>query len=400
LKQPRKLPNWYNGWLDYMEDSESPILYHKWVAVNLIASALGRRVYISWEKQVYPNFFILLVGPAGCRKGTAMSPGKEMLREIGIKIIPDSITTQRMIEKMQEMQDPYTTPDGQMHIAAEANIYSEEFTVFIGYNDKEKMQLLANWYDCLDHWEYETKHQGKNYIDGVWLNLIGATTPILLQDSLPRESFGGGLNSRIIYVVAEKKEKIVIFPFLNREKRQPLRDKLIADLQSMRMLYGEFETSESFRRRWEQWYPTQQEIPMQNDFKMAGYIERRATHILKLCMVMNAARNGGMIITEEDFNQSLLLLEETEVKMPKAFAGVGRSKTAAVMQRVLEVTKMRGEIPFSELVNQFWNDADSNTMCTIIATLERGKLIEIDRSQIDGFRDFIVKFKEERNLDE
>ena len=385
-----ELDDWYEGWLHYMKDSEAPLLYNKWVAVSMIAAVLERKVYLPWDKHIYPNFYIVLVGPPGCRKGTAMSPGRKVLDEMNVKIAADAITKEKLASRLEEATDNFETMDGQIHSYAALTIFSEEFTVFLGYGNVELMQWLSNWYDCLDHWKYETKHQDVNEIAGVWVNLVGATTPELLQESMPRESFGGGLNSRIIYVFADKKEKLVIFPFLNKDSNIDLRESLSMDLQKLRMYSGEVIADQSYLNAWEKWYPAQQGLAIGDDDRMAGYVERRPTHIHKLAMVFNASRGGGLTLTDVDFRRAVELLEETERRMANTFAGVGKSQLSSIMNRVLQYLRNHGESKYSDLLKQFYFDADDKTMGVVVGTLERSKLIKIDRTRIEGHSDFYL----------
>lgn len=386
----RELDDWYDAWLEYRKNTEAPQLYNKWVAVSMIASVLERKVYLRWDKRIYPNLYIVLVGPPGCRKGTAMSPGRELLDEMNVKIAADATSKEKLSSRLKEASDNFEALDGQIHSYAALTIFSEEFSVFLGYGNIELMQWMSDWYDCKNKWKYETKHQGIDEIEGVWVNLIGATTPELLQESMPRESFGGGLNSRIIYVYADQKEKIVIFPFLTLQD-EALKDQLARDLQIMRLISGEYEPTQSYLDEWERWYPEQYANHMSQDDRMGGYIDRRPTHLHKLAMIFNASRGGGLKLTDHDFNRARNLLEETERHMSKTFAGVGKSEFSSVMNRALQYIRMHGKVAYSEVLKRFYYDADDRSLATIIATLERAKLIRLSREEpegLDGRRDY------------
>jgi hypothetical protein len=79
--------------------------------------------------------------------------------------------------------------------------------------------------------------------------------------------------------------------------------------------------------------------------------------------------------------------------MNKTFAGVGKSQFAAVMNRVLQVIRIKQEVRYSELLKQFYYDADDKSMGMIIATLERANLIKLDRTRIEGHRDFYCVYR-------
>ena len=245
-----------------------------------------------------------------------------------------------------------------MFLHASLTIYSQELTVFLGYNNQALMADLADWYDCRDTWTYRTKNMGTDEIIGVWVNLIGATTPELLQTTLPRDAIGGGLTSRIIFVFEHRKGKIVPEDFQTEEERK-LQKALLADLERICMMSGEFKCTGGFVELYTNWYiKYSNDKPLFDDYKFSGYLERRPTHLRKLCMILSASRSSEMLITEDDFGKALAILEMTEEKMPYTFSGVGRSSTSDIMNRVMATIAFRKEIEFSELMTMFYRDAD------------------------------------------
>jgi len=83
----RECLDWIKTYLVYDEESESPTLFKVWMAIGTIASALERKCYIKWKRDtIYPNLYIVLTGPPGCRKGTAMRPAKQFLDKIGVNL--------------------------------------------------------------------------------------------------------------------------------------------------------------------------------------------------------------------------------------------------------------------------------------------------------------------------
>lgn len=380
MQLERNLPDWIQGWLTYMQNNEAPTLYHEWCAVSMIASVLERKCYLQWDKKIYPNFYIVLVGDAGCRKGTAMSPARELLEKLQVKIAADATSKEKLVHRLQEAGNTnYEALNGEIFNYAALTIFSEEFTVFLGYNNSELMQWLADWYDCKNNWKYETKHQGINSVEGVWVNLMGATTPELLQGSLPRESFGGGLNSRIIYVYASPQDvKMIIFPH-HIENDAQLLEQLEYELEVIKLTSGQFTPDATYEREWEKWYPISKHIRLGDDRRMAGYMNRRGTHLHKLAMIMNASRGGGMLLTGEDFKRAMNLLERTEQVMAKTFEGVGKSSLAALMTNIVNFTRVRGAVQYSELLRHFHYDADEREFSVALATLSHAQLIKINR---------------------
>jgi hypothetical protein len=200
-----------------------------------------------------------------------------------------------------------------MHIHSSLTIWSQELTVFLGHQNFQLMSDLTDWYDCRNKWTYRTKNQGTDDINGVYVVLYGATTPDLIRTALPIDAIGSGLTSRVIFVNEANKGKVVPFPgFSSTEVK--IRDKLFKDLNKISMLCNTFKVTQEFLEYWMLWYPQQEQNPPFDDSRFAGYIERRANHIMKLSMIMNAARTDTMLIELKDLQKAINVLERTEVK--------------------------------------------------------------------------------------
>ena len=221
---------------------------------------------------------------------------------------------------------------------------------------------------------------GTDEIIGVWVNLIGATTPELLQTTLPRDAIGGGLTSRIIFVFEHNKSKVTPADFQTKEERE-LQKQLLQDLEKICIMSGEFKCTEGFIERYTQWYLAYSHgKPPFDDYRFAGYFERRPTHLRKICMILSASRTSDKVITETDFDRALEILELTEKKMPYTFSGVGRSNSADIMHRVMATIASYGTIEFGELLRLFYQDADKFLMEKMIDALQTMQFASINYS--------------------
>ncbi len=327
--------------------------------------------------------YIVLVGPSGrCRKGTAMTIGFKFLKTLGIKVAAESITREALIRELKQSNDTKVEADtGVMHLHASLTIYSQELTVFLGYNNQQLMADLADWYDCRDQWTYRTKNMGTDEIHGVWVNLFGATTPDLLQTTLPRDAIGGGLTSRMLFVYEQNKAKTVVCPMLSKEE-EALGLQLEQDLAKIASLAGEYTITEDFLVKWSEWYSTtDKSAPIFDDYRFSGYMERRPTHMLKLCIILAASRSDERIITAFDFDRALSILKATEIKMPFTFSGMGKFKDSEVMKRIMSVLAVSRTISVSELQSRFYQDVDKAALGNIIETMRIMQFIEMDYSE-------------------
>jgi len=367
----RRLENWIEAYLDYVSyNKEPPLSYKTWVAISTVAAVLQRKCYLTWDKQVYPNLYVVLVGPSAARKGSAMQPAAALLRQTGIALSPEAVTREQLIRRLkQSSNEEFVSENGIPQRQASLTIFSEELTVFLGYNNINLMSDLCNWYDCPDPWSYEPKHGEKDNIKNVWVNLIGATTPRLLQTTLPQDSIGGGLTSRIIFVFEPHKEATDPRPFKNTRTLE-LEEHLQHDLGKIHTLQGEFEIDESFLHSWDNWYKEQDSNPPFSDSRLEPYLGRRGTHILKISMIMNASRfDGNMLLTSKDFNMATAELAKIEKKMPQVFLGVGSSDLSAVTGSIMKTIASRRAITFNNLLGLHMHDADLEALKKVLDTL-------------------------------
>lgn len=388
----RALDDWITSYLQYTNNSEPADSFRTWVAISVIAAALRRKCCLPWGQfNIYPNMYIVLVGPSGCRKGTAMGPAMDILNSLGLRLAAEATTREALIRTLKESSDTTVNDTGSsIKFHASLTIFSQELTVFLGYNNMQLMADLCDWFDCREKWTYRTKNSGTDEITGVWVNLIGATTPDLLQTTLPRDAIGGGLTARMIMIYERGKGKSVPAPFLSTADRE-LKTKLVQDLERIGMQSGEFTISEPFLDMWIDWYMAQEGKPPFDDQRFSGYFERRAIHTLKLCMIVNSSRqDGNMRLDVVDLQRAIGLLRGAESRMQGVFAGVGKSKTADMVEKVMQYVGIEGEVTMSDLMKHFYYDADITTMRTVLSTLESMKVLNV----VQKGKDQVIRYKE------
>jgi len=372
----RKLEDWLDSYMVYTSNSEPPKLYHIWTAISTVAAALQRKCIMRWGKlRFFPNMYIVLVGPAGrARKGTAMSYSADFLTRLEIPLSAESTTREALVRAIKEAQTTEIDAEtGIMSFHSSLTVFAPELVVFLGYNQQQLMMDLTDWFDCgrgpEGLWTYRTKHQGTDDIVGIWVNMIGATTPDLLRSSLSMDAIGGGLTSRIIFVYEPDKFQSCPIPFLNASE-EVIGEDLYHDLEEIHLLKGQFKASKDFIDLWVEFYNKNDKHPPFNDPHLAPYCERRVVHVMKLSLILNACRTDNMIVTSRDLQRSIDIIEQTEINMPKTFSGMGKSQHAEVLSKVMNEIGMAGEISIRDLQRKFYHDADARVMDLIIQTLE------------------------------
>ena len=384
----RELSNWLDAYLEYTDNTESPISYHQWCGMSVIAGALQRRVYLSWGigQVIYPNLYLVIVGPSGrTRKGVALGIAKDILKQIpGITIAPESSSgRESMIQVMKKAYTNFEDPtDGhtvKFHCATTA--FSEELSVFLGQGNISYLSNLTDWYDSKDDWEYETISRGKDTLQGLCLNLMGGTAPDWLQSMIPQEAVGGGFTSRVIFIVETAKRKIVPEHTMTQREKD-LQEMLTRDLERISKMSGAMTMDTDCKSKYVNWYIEQDKLlsdgqPAVDDPRFAGYCERRATHIRKLMLVCSAARSDDLTITGNDFDRALSLLEGVEKNMHKTFGGFGRSRTSEPTEIIKNYIEKFGTTTRKLVLRKFWRDIDADTLTQVEKNLEGSGLIQV-----------------------
>ena len=353
----RKCKSWLNSYVQYCHDSEPPTKFHEWMGVSVISSALQRKCKLEWGSLTfYPNFYIVLVAPAGrARKGTAMSFARKFIDNMNIPLISDTTSLQALIRRMSESTNTEeSSEEGYFESHSSVTAFSPELSVFLGFSNKDLISNLCNFYDCLDVFRYETISRDVEEVIGVFLNLVGATTPNQIKDSMSTESIGIGLTSRMIFVYEDRIKKRIVCPFFTlSDEGKKLEKDLLYDLTKIRSLRGNFKVSKDFLDYWSEWYGNYPEEGTLDPTNFGNYWERRPTHLFKLSMVMSASESDKMVIQKCHLEAAILFLEETEIKMAKTFQFAGQFDKAENLQRLMAFIAIRGNVYKDEIMREF-----------------------------------------------
>lgn len=379
----RNFPNIIDAYLRLVENSEPPRIYCKWAIVSVIAGCLQRKCYVEFETRMYPNFYILLVGKPAVRKGTALKPAFELLKDLSVPIAKEAGSKEALLKRMANAATTVMDKAGGITTHSSLTIWSQEFAVFLNGQDEKFVANLADWFDCADTWSYETIGRGLQEVNGLWINLIGAITPELLAGLFPKNVVGSGLTSRIIFVFADSGYKRVALGIWSAEELA-LRAKILQDLECLLSLQGRFVLTSAAMDRYCEWYMLEAPKTDIKDRNFENYNGRRAVHLRKLMMIMSAAKRDDMTITLEDFDDALSMLYEVELEMPRVFGGFGRKDIAEYYPQLIGFLARKEECFFGEVLSCFYKDLAKDELEMMIITLESMGTVKTERVEVDG----------------
>jgi hypothetical protein len=341
-------------YLEYVEQTESPRQFHIWSALAGVSACLGRRCFMQFGmRQIFPNMYVTLVGPPGSRKSSAISDITARLKAAtGVRFAPTDTAGQRqgLIAEMMSLEDEDEDVEKQLAAALATSIEAlgdvnlaavdprdrhvlfaacSELTSFIGNNTIDMLTFLGTVWDG-ESYTYKIRKE-KNVLRDPLMTVLAASTPTSIAGALPQEAVGQGFMSRLILVHGMYRYQDLAWP-------EAPDAKLVTQIEKKyNRLYhdfsGEIEFSAEARDMLTELYTGNVvDIP---DTRFTQYIDRRHTHLLKLCMVI-AASNLRRVVFPEDVAIAHKLLAATELLMPDALGEYGLSPIATAKQRMLE----------------------------------------------------------------
>jgi len=317
-----------------------------------VAGALRRKVWIEqYAFQWYPNLFVLLVAPpAIVSKSTTADLAIKLLRRVpGIKFGPDAITWQALVTSFAASAESFQVGDQWLTMSAITSC-ATELGNLLDPRDRQLVTNLITLYDSRELFEKVTKMSGNDVVQNAWFNLIACTTPSWIQENVPEGMIGGGLSSRILYVYAERKEKLVDWPADSVPAgMRETADLLVQDLERISVLAGEFSVTPEVKLWNKEWYAKHfnggQSLA---DERFGGYISRKQTHIYKLAMIISAAQRDSLVIELGDVVAANTMITDLEAEMPSVFALVGKTPETRQADRFIEFIRRRQTVSYEE----------------------------------------------------
>ncbi len=389
-------------YLEYVEETETPRIMHIWAAISGAGACLGRRVYLPFGfADIYANMCILLVGPPGVRKSTAILLMQKRLRKAtAIRFAPEDSCGQRqgLIIAMEGDKEDISDDDAKLIDAAnrlpdvdtmakinlaqdprDAHVMyavASEFASFIGQNAIEMVTFLNKVLDGEDY-DYKTR-SAQHTLDNPLLGIIGGTAPVSIQDAFPKAAIGHGFTSRIVFVYANRKYKKV-----PRPPRPELKLERSIDTFFSNLFYntdGEVSESKPAKHLIDDIY--ENGVSNLNDARFIYYLERRQTHLIKTAMILAVTR-GSMVIELEDIEEADMILSYTEKFMPDALGEYGMSPLANAKQKMLEfLIHARGPITIQMMWTMMHRDMRQVDFRNSLNDLENsGKIMQVQTNE-------------------
>jgi hypothetical protein len=288
--------SWFTDWMKVWPLAESPKSYILFSGMACLGAALGRRTYFSLDvHRVYPLVNLLLIGPSGIGKSTAM---RDIAVNHLIPMIPDDVRPNLITGKSTKEalhQDLVVAPKSIILASELANLFSKE---------KYMEGMVPYMTDLLDlaPARVRTKSGGNMVIQRPECCVMGGSTKQWLQDMLPSTAGEGGFLPRFLIVKEDYKYQRIADPRrqMNDKQRSDLaieRERVIYEFVKLVRIaeglidFADYEASDAYT----EWYDTF----LPESGALAPFAARAGAHVLRLSLLVAISCGRDQIISDD-----------------------------------------------------------------------------------------------------
>jgi hypothetical protein len=411
-----------SAYFSYIGETEAPMTFHRWACITVLGAWIGREYCFRFGHfNIKPNIYCMLMGSAGSRKSTAIKIASRLLSKTGYNTIAaDRTTKEKFLLDLSGAPDVILDTKGKQSLDAtlEENLFgglgdenhvpemliaADEFNTFVGNGNIEFLSMLGVLWDHEGTFKNKVKNSKSVELHNPFVSIIAGNTPTGFSLAFPAESIGQGIFSRIILVHGEPTGKRITFP----ESPSPESTKEIVEiLHTIRTITQQDAViTDGAKSLLDAIYKTVINV---SDVRFESYLNRRFSHLIKLCLVISASAMRS-VIEECDVIYANTILTHTEHSMSKALGEFGKARHSDVSHKLISILESSYEpIPIKQLWIQLHNDLEdisslkdmliSLVMAEKVLSTQQGYLIKrkVFEEVSTQYVDFSLLTEEER----
>lgn len=271
--------------------TDAPVSFHLIIVFLLLSAVVGRKIVVRFSHgNVYPNLWIILLGPSSIsRKTTAINIGKRVLPP-NLHYLAEESSPEGLISSLD--------------LNGIGVLIRDEIGGFLQNLTRQYMkgfkEFLNNLFDCPD--KYQRTLRNKEYnIENACVSILGATTKSRLLRNMNEDDLLSGFFARFIYIlpslenrkwkpVAHKKEEINVKESMLKFKLQELQEFFSKQKEPIIL-----ELDEDALKRYNDWLKEWEDRLMkeENVDAMSSIYSRLSTYAVKFAILQHVNNAVG-----------------------------------------------------------------------------------------------------------
>jgi hypothetical protein len=334
--------NFIQQYLSYVGETECPTFYHRWCCISMVATYLERTYWFpNGHSIIYPNMYIMLLGPPGARKSTAIKVSKKVIAAAGYtRFSAEKTSKEKFLLDLAGEESTENVLDNILDTnlwgettgkVSEMYVACDEFNDFIGTGNVEFISLLGSLWDFRGVYINRIKTGKSVAINDPTINILGGNTPTNFAKAFPPEIMGQGFFSRLILVHGTTTGKRITFPVAPADSDKI---ELVKSLHRIKTtVTGKAVMGKETRELVDKLYKTYKGV---DDVRFESYSQRRFDNFIKLCLVISACEYSSEILPKHVVEANTILTH-TEYFMPTALGEFGKSRNSDVTHKLMQI---------------------------------------------------------------
>jgi len=299
-----------------------PERFHRWSALSLVAAILEDRVWVEHHREpLFPNLYVLLVGPSGCGKGTAIEFAMRQWTTLYSgpgRLIKGGLTKQSLLDALGGRRTGIVGGHATVQSAV-ANphpwIVSPELYNALGVGGPVAEAFIANLTDLYTSSTVPTtegtRQWGSVTISGHCINWLAGSTSQWLRRSLSPDAILSGFFGRVIAVegtyVTDWTESRYDANYTTIIKQVHVHLSRIATLSGA---YTVTDDASDVRKQWLE----HRDVP-DDEFLRPAY-QRDDDLLMKLSVILSAGESDSRVIERRHLARARSLVAEARASLP------------------------------------------------------------------------------------
>lgn len=371
----RNFPSLIEAMCDVGYEDTVPRIFRKWATISAIAGALGRRCWLDVDRDVriFAPMLVVLIGSPALGKGTSLTvPYYKCFSRLAVSLWADKKDREEGLHQAYGLDWPLFMQTGRMSpeklvdglagsthtffdieppvTESSVTVVTDEIGVLLRSFTEGFRNLFTDAWDGRAEHSHSMRTGGVVIVKEPCINWIAGATPSTFLEHFPRDSKEQGLLSRTIPVFHGGAVQPGAGLGFKQKTSVPEADIefFTRDLAKISMIRGSMSAEST---------ALEEQIdkdcrygfdPLPLDPVMSEYLKRRASHAMKIAMVVSASKRSNRIITAEDWEETKQILVEVEKSMPLVLRLFGMQEAGKIAFELHDRLGENGGMPITK----------------------------------------------------